>query len=85
MHYVYILYSDCIDEYYCGQTNNIDARLKRHNSGETQSIKHGIPWKLIGYIIVATRKESMQLEKQIKKRGIGRWLLVNGNMLVQPR
>jgi putative endonuclease len=84
MYYVYILYSDCIGEYYCGQTNNVESRLIRHNSGETQSIKHGIPWKLIGYLKIATRKESMQLDKQIKKRGIRRWLSVNMNKLFSP-
>ena len=85
MYYVYILYSYIIEEHYCGQTNNLDDRLMRHNAGETQSIKHGIPWKLMGYIITDLRSEAMLLEKQIKKRGIRRWLLANADKLVQPQ
>lgn len=81
MYYVYILYSESIKEYYCGQTNDLFNRFARHNKGETQSIKHGIPWKLEGYIILVTRSESMRIEKQIKKRGIKRWLAANGAIL----
>ena len=31
MYYVYLLYSDKIDKYYIGQTNNLIDRLKRAN------------------------------------------------------
>lgn len=78
---VYILFSELIQEYYCGQTKDIKDRLKRHNSGETQSIKHGIPWKLIGFIVFDKRAMAVRLEKSIKKRGIGRWLDSNYNLL----
>jgi putative endonuclease len=81
MYYVYILYSESIKEYYCGQTNDLFNRIARHNKGETPSIKHGIPWKPEGYIELATRSESMRLEKQIKKRGIKRWLAANRAIL----
>ena len=74
MFYVYILYSEVIREYYCGQTNDLTDRIRRHNSGETQSIKHGLPWKLIGFLSFATRAEAMKMERSIKKRGIARWL-----------
>ena len=84
MYYLYILYSDSLQEYYCGQCNDMDSRLRRHNLGETRSIKHGIPWKIIGFVIFETRAEAMALEKQIKKRGIKRWLDAHGGKLVQP-
>ena len=71
---VYIIYSESIQQFYCGQTNNILFRIQQHNAAETLSNKHGVPWILIGYIIVETRSEAMKLERQIKKRGIGRWL-----------
>jgi putative endonuclease len=74
MYFVYILYSAKLAQFYCGQSNNIDFRLKQHNNGETSSNKHGIPWELIGYLKVSTRSEAMILERKIKKRGIKRWL-----------
>ncbi len=73
MYYIYILHSKSSQKYYCGQTIDVPARLIRHNNGETPSIRHGIPWTLIGYISVESRSESVALEKKIKGRGI-RWL-----------
>ena len=75
--YVYILQSQKTTKYYCGQTDNIQLRLKRHNSGEVKSTKNGSPWTLIKFIEVNTRSESMRLEMKIKGRGIGRWILEN--------
>ena len=74
MFYVYIIFSERIRQFYCGQTNNILFRIQQHNLAETLSNKHGIPWILIGYLRVQTRSDAMKLEKQIKKRGIKRWL-----------
>ena len=74
-HYVYILQSETTGKYYCGETQNIEDRLERHNSGRTKSTKSGIPWKLVRVIELADRSEGRKLELQIKKIGIGRWLL----------
>jgi putative endonuclease len=71
---VYILQSQITERYYCGQTDDIEQRLIRHNSAEVKSTKHGVPWKLIARINCDTRAESMKLESTIKKRGIKRWL-----------
>lgn len=46
-YYVYILQSAITQKFYCGQTDNIEARLERHNKGLVKSTKHGMPWKLI--------------------------------------
>jgi len=82
MYFAYILYSATIEQYYCGQTNNLQLRLDDHNSGSTLSNKHGIPWVLVGFINCETRSEAMILEKKIKKRGIKRWLGNNRHLLV---
>ena len=81
-YYVYILQSNITLKYYCGQTDNIEFRLLRHNNKEVKSTKHGAPWKMTGYIICNSRSESMQLEKEIKSRGIARWLEKNKELLV---
>jgi putative endonuclease len=47
MHIVYIIYSQFTSKYYTGQTNNLDDRIRRHNSGLSKSTKSGIPWEVI--------------------------------------
>jgi len=74
MYFTYILYSQAKSKFYVGQTNDINDRLKRHNSGESLSTKHGVPWKLIYSIELATRSEAVLLETKIKKRGAKRYL-----------
>ncbi len=32
--YVYILYSEKTNQFYKGQTDNVENRLKRHNAGK---------------------------------------------------
>ena len=71
---VYILFSERTQRYYTGQTQNLENRLAEHNSGETSSIKNGIPWKLIWSQVFESRSEAMQLEKKIKSRGASRFL-----------
>ena len=74
MFYVYIIFSERIQQFYCGQTHDIQFRIQQHNASESLSNKHGVPWVLIGYLKLETRSDAMKKEKQIKKRGIGRWL-----------
>ena len=64
---VYILYSRFLQKYYTGQTNNIQDRLLRHNSGQGKYSKIGVPWELIWKIEVSSRSEAVKLESQIKK------------------
>jgi len=78
MFLAYILQSEKTANYYCGQTNEIHQRMRRHNRGEMKSTKYGIPWALVGYMEFSTRSEAVKLEKQIKGRGIQRWLDENG-------
>ncbi|WP_343707509.1 GIY-YIG nuclease family protein [Flavobacterium sp.] len=74
MFFVYILYSATKEKFYIGQTNDIDDRLRRHNSGQSLSTKNGAPWKIIYTIQLNSRSEAMTLENKIKKRGAKRYL-----------
>jgi len=74
MYIVYVLYSRSSLKYYTGQTDNLDNRLCRHNSGLSLSTKSGKPWELIYQIQFSTRSEAMLLEQKIKKRGAKRYL-----------
>jgi putative endonuclease len=59
MFMVYILYSSSILKYYTGQTQDLENRMLEHNSGETTSIKNGIPWVIVWRKEVETRREAM--------------------------
>ena len=61
MYTVYILYSKTSLKYYTGQTNNLEDKLFRHNSGLSLSTKSGRSWTLLYQIQFNTRSEAVQL------------------------
>ena len=65
-YYVYILYSASADRYYIGQTNDIEDRLKRHNSGAERATHPYTPWEIIWYTEKPDRSAAMTLEKKLK-------------------
>lgn len=76
--WVYILMSESTGKLYCGQTSDLAGRLKLHNDPECSEMvaageKNG-PWGLFWSKICRNRFEAQELEKKIKKRGIGRFL-----------
>ena len=71
---VYILWSDSLQKFYVGSTNNAEDRLLRHNAGYEKYTSKGKPWKLIHEIACIDRKEAYNLEMKIKARGIRRYL-----------
>jgi len=74
MFLTYILLSEKTRRYYTGSTEDLKNRLLEHNSGETKSIRSGIPWKVIHVEYFETRSEAVRKEKQVKARGAGRYL-----------
>ena len=64
---VYILKSSVTDQYYIGQTSDIDKRLLYHNSGYSKSTKAGKPWKLVYSENFDTRQQAMNREAELKK------------------
>jgi len=68
MWFVYILYSEKIDKYYVGITDNLEWRLERHNAGWGKYTKRGIPWKLIYNEKYNRKSEALNREKEIKKK-----------------
>jgi putative endonuclease len=74
MFFTYILQSNKTKRYYVGSTDDLKNRLEEHNSGETKSIRKGIPWKDIHIEQFATRAGAVRKEKQIKARGAKRYL-----------
>jgi len=46
MHYLYILYSHRLDQYYTGHSYDVDKRFEKHNFGKSKATKRGVPWNL---------------------------------------
>ncbi|MCE7063401.1 GIY-YIG nuclease family protein [Dyadobacter sp. CY343] len=71
---VYILFSESLNKFYVGQTQDLDSRLRRHNEGRVNFTGKGVPWILVHTFECSDRSTAMQLEGKIKKRGIKRHL-----------
>lgn len=72
MIYVYILESvaDPV-HFYCGVTENLDARLKQHNSRAVAHTAKFAPWQIKNYVAFADRQKAFAFEKYLKS-GSGR-------------
>jgi putative endonuclease len=65
-YYTYILESVKEGRFYFGQTQDIEQRLRDHNSGKSGYTRKFIPWKLFAYHVYDTRTEAMKVEKMLK-------------------
>lgn len=85
MYYFYVV--RCSDNsLYCGQTNNLDKRIKEHNSGKSRSAKYTKgrrPVRLIYSEKYQTLQEAMKRETEVKKftKTKKEWL-VSGKIVV---
>lgn len=68
---VYVLYSDEFKRTYTGLTNDLERRLKEHNSKQNKSTKAYAPWRVIYKEEIETRIKAREREKYLKS-GIGR-------------
>lgn len=67
IYFTYIL--KCSDDtLYTGYTNNIEKRIKMHNSGKGAKYTRGrTPVELVYYEVFDTKKEALKREYSIKK------------------
>ena len=65
-YYTYVLLSLTNGYLYIGSTDNIENRLKRHNSGKVKSTKAYRPWKLLEYYKFKSRAEAVRHERFLK-------------------
>lgn len=73
---VYVLKSEITGHLYKGVTNNLERRLKEHNSGKAQYTRKFKPWTLVYFEEFDTFDEAREREKFFKS-GIGREFLQN--------
>ncbi len=65
MYYVYILKSLKTGSYYIGYTNNLERRLKEHNS-RTKSLRRHLPLEIVKVEEYTLYQEARRRELQIK-------------------
>lgn len=72
MKYVYILQSETtIDHFYVGLTDDLRARILKHNAGEvSHTAKYG-PWRLKTYVAFSDERKAAEFERYLKS-GSGR-------------
>lgn len=67
--FVYILYNSKYDKFYIGQTNNLEARIIKHNSKKSNyTSKYDGGWKLVYYEEHKTRTEVIKKERFFKQQ-----------------
>ena len=72
--YAYVLKSFNHDYYYKGHCENLEVRLKQHNSGMTESIKPYIPFQVAYFEKFETLEEAITREKYFKSAAGRRFL-----------
>ena len=66
MKYVYILESlDCL-HFYVGITDDLRARLAKHNAGEVPHTSKFGPWRLKTYVAFSNAKQAVAFERYLK-------------------
>jgi len=68
MWYVYIIYSNKIERYYVGYTDDLEWRLERHNQGWGRYTKRWIPWEQVYNEKYKTKSEAITREQEIKRK-----------------
>jgi putative endonuclease len=71
MKYVYILESHDSEHFYVGTTDDVPARLAKHNAGEVPHTSKYRPWRLKTYVAFSDEKQAFAFEKYLKS-GSGR-------------
>jgi len=67
-YYVYVIQSKKDNSFYIGQTNDLDARLSKHNDGFSRYSSTKAPWGLVYFELFDNRSLAIKREKQIKAK-----------------
>ncbi len=65
-YYTYILYSEILDKYYIGHTNNLSERLRKHLSLHKGFTGQAKDWKIVFRKEFSTKTDAYALERKIK-------------------
>jgi putative endonuclease len=64
--YVYILQSLMFEHFYIGITEDLRARLRKHNAGQVSHTAKYRPWRLKTYIAFSDRQKAVEFERYLK-------------------
>ena len=67
MYFTYVLRSTSSGRFYIGQTQDVVARVARHNAGGCVSTRGKGPWELVWSKEFVTRAEAVQEEARLKR------------------
>jgi putative endonuclease len=65
---VYILYSQTLDQYYTGHTEDLENRIFRHNNSGSKATKKAKDWNMVYQREYSSRAEAMKAEIAIKNK-----------------
>jgi len=65
-YHLYILYSPSLDRYYYGHTENVEERLRRHNSNHKGFTGKNADWNVVYTEEFSTKELAYARERQIK-------------------
>ncbi|MFO7868330.1 MAG: GIY-YIG nuclease family protein [Bacteroidales bacterium] len=65
---VYILYSEKINQFYTGYTNNLTRRISEHNRRKGKFTDRGIPWIVVHTENFSNKKDAENRKTQIKNK-----------------
>lgn len=74
MYFAYVLKSIEHEYFYKGHCQDMEKRVRQHNSGKTESIKPFIPFRLVYFEEFETEKEAITREKYFKSAAGRRFL-----------
>ena len=66
MKYVYILESIDTEHFYVGITDDLRARLAKHNAGEVPHTSKYLPWRVKTCVAFSDEKQAFNFEKYLK-------------------
>jgi predicted GIY-YIG superfamily endonuclease len=66
MRYVYILENHDSEHFYVGMTNDLRARLAKHNAGEVPHTSKFGPWDIKTYVAFRDEKQAIAFEQYLK-------------------
>lgn len=71
MKYVYILETLDLAHFYVGITDDLRARLTKHNAGDVPHTSKFKPWRVKTYVAFSDERQAFEFEKYLKS-GSGR-------------
>ncbi len=82
LYFVYIIFSETLNRFYVGHSDDVDRRLTEHNTGRSRYTKAGMPWTLKHVEQYETRTAAMNREYEIKSRKSRKYIskLISGRL-----